>query len=126
MRDIEQVTEELKEGATLIINSHQDGKIDRCNAYVVKDGKEEEIEILKVFIKYMYILNEVHDDKSFKLTKNQETGVYLSGIYNKGELIQEKTGLSTYLFDSIEELNDNLKGIEKIKRKKLGGIYGRN
>ena len=120
MRDIEQVTEELKKGATLIINSHQDGKFDHCNAYVVKDGKEEEIEILKVFIKYFNIIDEVRGDKFFKLSKDEKTGLYVSGIYHEDGLIEEKSSTDGYLFDSISELNQKLK-----KVKKLGGYYGR-
>ena len=122
MRNIEQVTQELKDGATLVISSHKEGKIDHCTGYVCsKEGKKEEIEILKVFIKYIHILNEIREDQSFKLTKDAETGKYLSGIYNKEDLIEEKSYEKDYMFDSLEGLNDKLKKI-----KKIGGYYGRN
>ena len=122
MRNIEQVTQEIKNGATLIINSHKEGKVDHCNGYVCnKEGKKEEIEILKVFIKYIHILDEVREGQFFKLTKDDKTGKYLSGIYNKETLIEEKSYEKDYMFDSLNVLNDKLKKI-----KKLGGYYGRN
>ena len=121
MRNIEQVTNELKEGATLIIDSHKEGNIDYCNGYVCnKEGKKEEIEILKVFIKYIHILDEVRDGKFFKLTQNSENGKFLSGIYQNEGLIEEKSNEKDYMFDSIDGLDQKLKKI-----KKIGGLYGR-
>ena len=121
MRDFEEVTNELKEGATLIINSHKEGQIEHCNGYVYSDeGKKEEIKILNVFMRYLYIINEVRDDKFFKLSQDKETGKYLSGIYSNDKVIGDESSEESYMFDSLENLNLKLR-----KTKKLGGVYGK-
>ena len=121
MRDIEAVATELQQGATLIINSHQEGKFDHCNGYVYKEnGEKEEISVLKVFLRYISIIDEVRGDKFFKLSKDKETGLYISGIYRKEGIIEGKSCEETYMFDSLENLNNKLK-----KVKKIGGNYGK-